>query len=39
MCPGCGNHHEELVKTFIVVDGDDLYHQKCWEKELREIGA
>lgn len=39
MCPGCEQHHEEIAKNFIVLEGDNLWHRTCWEKEVREHGT
>jgi hypothetical protein len=36
-CPRCGGDFEN-VKTFTVVDGDEEFHTKCFEGELKEYG-
>lgn len=31
-CPGCHNVHEETGRQFIVLEGDNNWHFKCWDK-------
>lgn len=37
-CPGCGGTHEEIGRSFIVLDGDNNWHYKCWDKEVNANG-